>query len=254
MGNQATCTMNVPHTRRCRPSHRGGETIDAPSGGCCRVARLAIAVCNINLSGRQWGCTNINGYGNIQQICSVVNRPTLLSPPGIVRALGGQPLGIFRETEVRVSKAGRINVLVTRSLPRETSLVSGAIAPGKGILECFMVVNGSNWESQLGAAVTAYGNIVSGATNYTPFQALYDRQMRVPLTKALHDGVEGYELEDDSVAAMARIWAGAREALRQIHRVNEAQQKRERLSRELRRELLSGELQVATRSLSLHLE
>ena len=103
----------------------------------------------------------------------------------------------------------------------------------KGILERLMAVNSSRWEAELPTAITAYRNTVSGATNYTPFQALYGRPMRVPLTKALRDGLPGFEHNDDRVATLARTWAGAREALRQEREANEAQQKRKRLSGEL---------------------
>ncbi len=104
----------------------------------------------------------------------------------------------------------------------------------KGILERLMAVNSSNWESQLGPALMAYRGTVSGATNYTPFQALYGRQMRIPQTKALQGGGTCDGLSGDRVATLARVWAGAREALRNEREANELQQRKKRLSGELR--------------------
>ena len=103
----------------------------------------------------------------------------------------------------------------------------------KGILGRLMAGSRSDWESGLGAALTIYRSTVSSATGYTPFQALYGRQMRIPLTKAIREGPADAEFEDDRVATLARIWIGAREALRQEREANEAQQRRKRLSGEL---------------------
>ena len=69
------------------------------------------------------------------KLCYTVNRPTLLSPTGVVCALGGQPLDVIGEMEVRVSGAGPITVLVTRSFPHELLLSSDAIDRGNGILD-----------------------------------------------------------------------------------------------------------------------
>ncbi len=104
----------------------------------------------------------------------------------------------------------------------------------KGLLERLMTVSKSNWEKQLGPALIAYRSTVTGATGYTPFQGLYGRQMRVPLTRALRERPADVEaLNDDRVAALARVWQGAREVLRQERETNEAQQRRKRLCGEL---------------------
>ena len=118
----------------------------------------------------------------------------------------------------------------------------------KGTLERLMVVNGSNWESHLGEALTAYRNTVSGATNHTPFQALYGRQRQVPLTKALRDGVEGYELEDDHMATTACIGLSGLGPEKHYDRNAKSM-------RRSRRESVRVEnCKWATRSLSSHLE
>lgn len=39
-----------------------------------------------------------------------------------------------------------------------------------------------NWESQLGAALTAYRNTTHSATGYTPFFLTYGRRARLPLS------------------------------------------------------------------------
>ena len=54
----------------------------------------------------------------------------------------------------------------------------------KSILERLMTTTKSNWEMELGPALFAYPNTVSVAMGYTPFQALYGRQGRIPTTVA----------------------------------------------------------------------
>lgn len=101
----------------------------------------------------------------------------------------------------------------------------------KVIIATLVSLNGSNWETQLGPALAAYRSTVSSATGYTPFQALYGRQMRIPLSEAL-SGSRASD-NDDRVATLARVWQGAREALRHERERNEQQQRRKRLSGEL---------------------
>lgn len=103
----------------------------------------------------------------------------------------------------------------------------------KGILSRLMSITNSNWEKQLGPALMAYRTTVSRATGYTPFQAVYGRQMRVPLTEALRTTIPNQSGLDDRVATLARVWHGAREALRQERSINEAQQRKKRLCGEL---------------------
>ena len=69
------------------------------------------------------------------RLCCTIKRSTLLSPTGVVCALGGQLLQVISETEVHVSGAGLITALVTRSLPHKLLLGSDAIEWGKGVLD-----------------------------------------------------------------------------------------------------------------------
>lgn len=103
----------------------------------------------------------------------------------------------------------------------------------KGIIERLMTKTRANWESQLGPALSAYRNTVSSATGYTPFQALYGRQVRIPTSVAVQNATPGEPLADDRVAALARIWQGARTMLRQECETNENLQNRKALSEPL---------------------
>lgn len=89
----------------------------------------------------------------------------------------------------------------------------------KGILSRLMTTSKSSWETELGPALSAYRNTVSTASGYTPFQALYGRQVRMPLTKVVQDPTQGELFSDDRVATLARIWQQARNTLREEREV-----------------------------------
>lgn len=103
----------------------------------------------------------------------------------------------------------------------------------KGILSRLMTTSKSGWETQLGPALTAYINTVSTASGYTPFQALYDRQGRLPLTKAVHNPTHTELFGDDRLASLAQTWQQARVTLLHEREVNEELQRRKRLGKPL---------------------
>ena len=96
----------------------------------------------------------------------------------------------------------------------------------KGILERLMTTTRSGWEAQLGPALSAYRNTVSSATGYTPFQALYGRQVRVPSSMALRGMEDSDAMGSDRIAALANVWKGARDHLRAEREANEARQRK----------------------------
>ena len=104
----------------------------------------------------------------------------------------------------------------------------------KGIIERLMTTTRANWESQLGPALSAYRNTVSETTGYTPFEALYGRKVRMPLTIAKRNSPEGEFLQDDRIAALTQVWRGARDGLRRERERNEAQQRKKTLAKPLR--------------------
>ena len=104
----------------------------------------------------------------------------------------------------------------------------------KGIIERLMATSASGWEKQLGPALTAYRNTVSATTGYTPFQALYGRQARIPTARALRQGHESADVyADDRMASLARTWQQARDGLRRECETNEDLQRRKRLGKSL---------------------
>ncbi len=103
----------------------------------------------------------------------------------------------------------------------------------KGIIERLMATSHAGWERQLGPALTAYRNTVSAVTGHTPFQALYGRQVRIPLTEALRQNNDGDVYADDRLASLARTWQQARDGLRAERETNEEIQRRKRLGKPL---------------------
>ncbi len=154
---------------------------------------------------------------------------------GFVEVLISDNGGEFLNSSVRslCQACGVEHRTTTPYRPQSNAKVERFHRTLKGILERLMAINSSSWESQLGPALAAYRNTVSGATSYTPFQALYGRPMRVPQTGALQEGPATFEQGDDRVGTLARVWAGARETLRNEREANEAQQKKKRLSGDL---------------------
>jgi transposase InsO family protein len=55
----------------------------------------------------------------------------------------------------------------------------------KEMLRCMINNDAPDWENKLSDALMAYRNSVSTVTGYTPFQLLYARRARLPLTRAL---------------------------------------------------------------------
>ncbi len=70
-----------------------------------------------------------------QDLCKTLNRPALVSPTGSICALGGQPIDIVGETEILVTGAGPISVMIARSIPHELLLGSDSIERGNGVLD-----------------------------------------------------------------------------------------------------------------------
>lgn len=103
----------------------------------------------------------------------------------------------------------------------------------KGILSRLISTTSSSWEAQLGPALSAYRNSVSAATGYTPYQALYGRQARLPMTTAINNSQNTEVFADDRLATLAHTWHQARTALRQERETNEELQRRKRLGQPL---------------------
>ena len=53
----------------------------------------------------------------------------------MICGLGGKPLDVIGETELLITDAGPVNVMVTRGLPHQLLLGSDAIAAGHGVLD-----------------------------------------------------------------------------------------------------------------------
>lgn len=70
-----------------------------------------------------------------EQICRLVNRPTLVKPTGAVCGLGGHRLQVLGETEIVIPKAGPIQVLITRDFPHALLLGSDSLARGQGAVD-----------------------------------------------------------------------------------------------------------------------
>ena len=70
-----------------------------------------------------------------QDICTRTNRSSLLRPLGVIYGLGGKPLDVIGETELLITDAGPVNVMVTLGLPHQLLLGSDAIAAAHGVLD-----------------------------------------------------------------------------------------------------------------------
>ena len=53
----------------------------------------------------------------------------------MICGLGGKPLDVIGETELLITDAGPVNVMVTRGLPHQLLLGSDATAAGHGVLD-----------------------------------------------------------------------------------------------------------------------
>ena len=77
-----------------------GGSIKAVSVGCGRSARLAIAGCEVNTLVDSGAARTLTAVETCDKLCRTVNRSTLLSPKGVVCALGGQPFHVIGEREI----------------------------------------------------------------------------------------------------------------------------------------------------------
>ena len=68
-------------------------------------------------------------------ICEQQIRPSLVKPTGLVCGLGGATLPVIGETEVHVTGAGPLRVLVTKNLPHELIMGSDALEAGHGVVD-----------------------------------------------------------------------------------------------------------------------
>ena len=168
-------------------------------------------------------------YKRAETIADILHREYFprYSPPEVLISHNG--LKFVNQTVAAICKACDVESRTTTPChPQSNGKVERFHHILKGIIERLMTTNRACWETQLGPALSAYRNTVSSATGYTPFQALYGRQARIPKPwpspMAILDGVLG----DDQVAALARIFMGARTVLREECETNKArQQKRE---------------------------
>ena len=59
----------------------------------------------------------------------------VLKPMGVICGLGGKPLDVITETELLITDAGPVKIMVTCGLPHHLMLGSDAIAAGHGVLD-----------------------------------------------------------------------------------------------------------------------
>jgi len=118
--------------------------------------------------------------------------------------------------------------------PQTNSKIERFHATYKGIMERLMAQHHSDWETALGPTLAAYRSTATIATETSPYQRLFGRAMRYPLTRALQTHPErADDVNDDRVANMILGWQQAKHALRAEREANEQQQKKKRLSGKL---------------------
>ena len=154
-------------------------------------------------------------------------------PPEVIISDNGREF--VCEPVAQVCRAAGIEHRTTTPYrPQSNSKVERFHRTLKGLLERLMAKNSSSWETQLGPALAAYRSTATAGDGMSPFQKLYGRQMRQPLTVGLRNNPAAAEaLQDDRVAAMTNIWQHARQALHTERQRNEDQQRRHKLTGQL---------------------
>ena len=127
----------MPETaiRNCCQLDSVGEPEVADLSGCRKSIQLAIAGIRINALIDTRAARSLMADSVFQDICTRTNRSSLLRPSGAICSLGGKPLDVIGETELLITDAGPVNVMVTRGLPHQLLLASDAIAVGHGVLD-----------------------------------------------------------------------------------------------------------------------
>ena len=126
------CRRRLPGTAaRLTPS---GAPEVADLSGCRKSIQLAIAGIQINALIDTGAARSLMADSVFQDIRTRTNSSSLLRPSGVICGLGGKPLDVIGETELLITDAGPVNVMMTRGLLHQLLLGSDAVAAGHGMV------------------------------------------------------------------------------------------------------------------------